>query len=79
MTTLNLTPRCTMPHCVDAPKQSRAFSPLRWVRHALQIRRERQILSEMSAARLRDLGITRDQALTEAQKPIWDVPPHWVC
>ena len=32
---------------------------------------ERRQLASMSAARLADIGITRDQALAEAAKPFW--------
>ncbi|KPN64164.1 hypothetical protein AKJ29_16065 [Aliiroseovarius crassostreae] len=65
--------------CPSTSDRKGFFSALRWMTHALQIRRERQLLSEMSATRLEDIGVTRDQALNEAQKPIWDVPAHWVC
>ena len=26
---------------------------------------------------LKDVGLTREEAIAEASRPIWDVPPHW--
>jgi uncharacterized protein YjiS (DUF1127 family) len=44
---------------------------------ALSVRRERQALLTMDAAMLRDIGMTREEALTEAERPIWDAPATW--
>lgn len=41
------------------------------------LRRQRQRLAEMDAARRDDIGISEDQARAEAARPIWDVPPTW--
>lgn len=35
---------------------------------------ERRRLSELSDAQLRDIGLTRDQARAEAERPFWDLP-----
>ena len=43
----------------------------------LTVRAERRRLAELDDATLRDIGLTRDQALREALRPIWDVPPRW--
>lgn len=40
--------------------------------------RQRRQLAEMDADRLNDLGLTPTEALTEAVKPFWDVPNHWL-
>ena len=40
--------------------------------------RQRRALAELDDAALRDLGLTRGQALAEAQRPVWDVPQHWI-
>lgn len=40
-------------------------------------RRQRQALASLDAAALDDIGITEDQAKTEASRPIWDVTPSW--
>ena len=39
--------------------------------------RQRKELSELDDDRLRDLGLTRKDAATEAKRPIWDVPALW--
>lgn len=40
---------------------------------------ERRALAAMDDTRLRDLGITPDQAAREAARPIWDLPRHGAC
>lgn len=79
MTAFVNTPMMHAKTCPPTANRKGFLSALRWITHALQIRRERQVLADMSTARLEDIGITRDQALDEAGKPVWDVPPHWVC
>ena len=44
----------------------------RWARTA----RERRHLAEMSDHMLRDIGLTRAEALDEAARPFWDVTPR---
>ncbi|WP_371054528.1 DUF1127 domain-containing protein [Rhodosalinus sp. K401] len=39
--------------------------------------RQRRALAKLDASRLRDIGLTRDEALAEACRPIWDVPTYW--
>ena len=39
--------------------------------------RQRQALRGMDAARLADIGLTERAALTEANRPFWDVPASW--
>jgi len=39
--------------------------------------RQRRHLAELDDAILRDIGLTRDQALREARRPRWDAPRHW--
>ncbi len=40
--------------------------------------RQRKILRHLDDTALKDIGITRKQAQTEAKRPIWDVPGHWL-
>lgn len=63
--------------CTHAPTQTRAFSPLAWVIHAIEVRRERKALATLTRAQLEDVGLSYSDAHTEATKPIWDVPNHW--
>jgi uncharacterized protein YjiS (DUF1127 family) len=39
--------------------------------------RQRRHLAELDDAMLRDIGLTREQALREARRPRWDAPRHW--
>lgn len=51
--------------------------PLAFAAAALAVRRQRRALAELDDHRLDDLGLTREEARTEAERPIWDVPAHW--
>jgi uncharacterized protein YjiS (DUF1127 family) len=58
-----------------------AVPPRRWFAALLQVmalRQSRRRLAVMDDATLRDLGLTREEALAEADKPIWNVPAHWL-
>jgi uncharacterized protein YjiS (DUF1127 family) len=39
---------------------------------------QRRRLACLDEAALRDIGLTRTEALTEAERPIWDVPASWL-
>lgn len=41
------------------------------------LRRQRLALSRLDAALLADVGLTERQAVAEAGRPAWDVPPTW--
>ncbi len=61
--------------CCETPKQHTRmrFAPLTW----LGLSRQRRGLTRLTEHQLRDIGLTREQAEAEAQKPFWDVPLHW--
>lgn len=40
--------------------------------------RQRRALADMPTYMLDDIGISRKDAMTEAAKPLWDVPQHWL-
>jgi uncharacterized protein YjiS (DUF1127 family) len=44
---------------------------------ALTALRQRQHLSRLDDAALADIGLTRSDALSEAARPLWDVPSAW--
>jgi uncharacterized protein YjiS (DUF1127 family) len=46
-----------------------------WNRSALA--RQRARLGQLDDHMLRDIGLTRGQAETEAARPAWDAPDHW--
>lgn len=65
----------------NAPRSRAAFARLpvlAWILRALAVRRERRALAELPPEILRDIGISRHEALREAERPIWDVPRHWL-
>jgi uncharacterized protein YjiS (DUF1127 family) len=41
------------------------------------LRRQRARLVHLDAHLLHDIGITAEEARTEATRPAWDVPAHW--
>ncbi len=57
-------------------------APWRWLWTSLAradgVYRQRQALAKMTDHMLDDIGISRTEALTEAAKPLWDVPQHWL-
>lgn len=54
------------------PRLGALLSTLRlWLR----VRRERETLSRLDDRMLRDIGLTRGEAIDEASRPIWDVRP----
>jgi len=40
--------------------------------------RQRQHLRDLDESLLDDIGLTRNEAESEANRPIWDVPAHWL-
>jgi len=60
-----------------APAPSKAPGLLRRLRTAVALTRQRRALAALDDAMLRDIGLTRGQALTEAARPFWDAPRHW--
>ncbi len=39
--------------------------------------RSRQSLARLDDHLLRDIGVTRDEAVAEASRAPWDAPSHW--
>lgn len=44
---------------------------------ALALSRQRNNLAALDDALLADIGLTREDALREANRPLWDVPSRW--
>lgn len=40
--------------------------------------RQRRQLGQLDDAMLRDIGLTRDEALRESRRARWDPPSHWL-
>ena len=51
---------------------------LETARLGLIARRQRAQLARLDSAALADIGVTRDQAVAEAARPLWDVPSTWL-
>ncbi|MCX7288603.1 MAG: DUF1127 domain-containing protein [Rhodobacterales bacterium] len=45
--------------------------------HLAGLRRTRLGLARLDDHLLADIGLTRDQAETEASRSVWDAPLHW--
>lgn len=45
--------------------------------HVLGVWRQRQALSRLDDAALRDIGLTREDARAEVRRPLWDAPETW--
>lgn len=61
---------------------SRSASATRWsfltVAAAwIDVARQRKHLAKLDDAMLRDIGVTRGAADTEARRPFWDAPAIW--
>ncbi|MFN3663138.1 DUF1127 domain-containing protein [Yoonia sp.] len=56
-----------------------AARPSLWrrVMQFIGLARQRRDLRDLEPHLLDDIGVTRQDALREAEKPLWDVPRHW--
>jgi uncharacterized protein YjiS (DUF1127 family) len=48
------------------------------LRNLFALSRQRRALARLDDRVLEDIGISRDKALQEAQRPVWDVPQNWI-
>ncbi|MEZ5777946.1 MAG: DUF1127 domain-containing protein [Paracoccaceae bacterium] len=58
--------------------QPRRLSLLARLGQMRNVRRQRLDLRDMSDRQLRDIGLTRDEAEAEAERPLWDLPTIWL-
>lgn len=49
-----------------------------WLMTAMDVWRSRQQLNSLEPHMLEDIGIAAKNAKSEASRPIWDVPAHWL-
>ncbi len=59
-------------------KSRQRFSFIRFIALALRAFRQRRQLSKLDNRRLRDIGVTREEAAKEAGRHVWDVPHTWL-
>jgi len=62
----------------SAPVRGKRLGVLKWVGAAFTAQRSRIDLRNLDEHMLDDIGVTRDQANIEADRPIWNVPAHWL-
>lgn len=53
------------------------FDILATVSNWASIARQRHALAQLDSDALADLGLTREMAEKEAQRPFWDAPNNW--
>lgn len=53
---------------------NRRFSLLKWLFGIDRVHRQRLALRDMTDAQLSDIGVTREEAMREAARPVWDAP-----
>lgn len=56
-----------------APRRGPRVVLWRWIRDALRRRYERMLISRLDGALARDLGVSRGDLQTEADKPFWRI------
>ena len=66
----------TYPTHISLPRPN-IVSPLRLIATAYSVWRERQHLSNLDDAALRDIGKSAKAAHSEAKRPFWDAPNRW--
>lgn len=44
----------------------------------LSLYRQRRALATMDDVQLKDIGLSRAEALQEAHRPLWDAPAYWL-
>ncbi len=71
--TMTNTNCATASHATVAPR----ISVLAKLMQARGLWRQRQQLKSLDKAILKDIGVTRDEALREAERSIWDAPASW--
>ena len=60
-----------------APFVSIRFSILHEVKARVELARQRRALAKLDDHALKDIGVTRREAQTEATRSVWDAPENW--
>lgn len=65
--------------CNPALADNRPAFRLFWsaILHAIGLRRSRRQLSALDDHMLADIGVTRQDAMAEAERSVWDAQDHW--
>ena len=57
--------------------QRRRLNLISHIRIWIALAHQRRALANLTAAQRADIGVTAQEAETEANRAIWDVPAHW--
>lgn len=57
--------------------RSLRLAPLARINNLMALRRSRLDLADLPDHLVRDIGLTREAVLAEANRPFWDAPEHW--
>ena len=66
-----------MEQCIAHPAPRHPVRLLSRIGHILAVARQRRRLLHFSDRLLDDMGIDRESAIREANRPVWDVPKGW--
>lgn len=66
-----------MEQCITSPKPRHRTGFVASLLRMFAVARQRRKLLHLSDRLLDDMGIDRETALYEAQRPLWDVPKGW--
>lgn len=73
-----MTAQCTtLPTNSRNPSRPWALRFLKRLLAANALHRQQQALLRLDDHMLSDIGLTRSEAQTEANRPVWDAPTHW--
>lgn len=67
----------TYDRLLTRPRPARRSGLLSGLFRMLTLHRQRARLARLDDHMLRDIGLTRAEAETEATRAPWDVPTHW--
>ncbi len=65
------------PHHVCSSPAQKPRSLWSRIHDMIVVSRQRRQLRDLDDHMLKDIGLSRHEAITEAQKTLWDVPDHW--
>ncbi|MEP2715467.1 DUF1127 domain-containing protein [Pseudophaeobacter sp.] len=68
---------CTPARALPCTTPRVRFSLLSFVSARLSLLRQRRALKSLDARALEDIGISRSEAMKEAERQIWDAPESW--
>jgi len=62
----------TNAHCIPKRRSGQGF-----LQSLVALSRQRRDLKRLDDRALADIGVSREDAIAEANRPVWDAPEHW--